>query len=98
MSQMTKLPETAKAIAGVIVGVLSAVITRATTEGAVLPSFEPFDTKGWVLFVAIAALGYFGVYLPPNRQNARQLEVGLGQLTPEERSQVLNTWAGGGPR
>lgn len=91
MTQMKSLSETAKAIMGVVVGVASAVVTRLTTEGAVMPSLDPFDTKGWVLFVVIAAFGYFGVYVPANKQSPKQIEVSLGKLTPEERLRVLGT-------
>lgn len=92
LTQIGNLSETVKAIMGVIVGVVGAIVTRITVEGAVLPDLQPFDAKGWLVFVAIAVFGYFGVYLPPNKQNAKQIDSSMSKLTEEQRAWVLAQW------
>lgn len=83
-----------KAFAGMVVGLLSAIITYIAAEGRVLPSVDPFDTKGWLILVGVAALGYFGVYFPPNAQSQKQVETSLGKLSAVQRTAVLSHWHG----
>jgi hypothetical protein len=84
-----RIAEVAKAVAGFVVGVGSAIVTRITTEGGVFPAIDPFDWKGWVVFLVIGVLAYLGVYIPPNALSMEQISKGLVALPAVERSKLV---------
>lgn len=87
---MDKILGQVKGIAGFVVGFLAILVGRVTADDAVLPTLDPFDTKGWVLLVGGALVGYLGVYLAPaNKLDTEQIQVQMDKLTPKQRVAVI---------
>lgn len=79
-----------KAIAGFIVGLVTYVTGRVTMEGAVIPDFDPFDTKGWLLLAGSMIVGYVGVYLAPaNQLNPKQIGDQVERLPKHRRDETV---------
>ena len=87
---MEFIQQTAKAIAGFIVGVAGVIIQRIGTGESVLPAFSPFDTQGWLLLVGVGILGYLGVYIPSNKLTAKQILAGVNELPTPQRAIVAD--------
>lgn len=86
---MVTFDEQKKAVAGFITGVIGVVVTRAATGEAPLPSVAPFDLGGWALVIGVAVLVYLGVFVPPNRLNASQVDKGLAKLPTVQQELIV---------
>jgi len=87
-----KIGYAAKAIAGFIVGVVSALVTRFASGELTVPSIDPFDVKGWVTIVALGILGYLGVFIPANKLSPKQVSKGIDGLPEDARERVLSRY------
>lgn len=85
--------QTAKAVAGFVVGVVGVIVQRLGTGESALPD----DLKGWLILAGIGVLGYLGVFVPGNKLTAKQINKAVPELTEHERAGVANATIRGLP-
>lgn len=79
--------ETAKAVAGFVVGVVMYVVGRLASGEDTIPT----NWSGWGLLALSGALGYLGVYISPsNKRKPEQLASDIDRLPPPQQKQVIN--------
>lgn len=86
---MDKLKGVSKAVAGFVVGVIGAIITRLMDGVDVIPSIVPFDWKGWLSLLLVGVVAYLGVYgAPRNKASEKQVEADVKKLPVDARQRM----------
>ena len=86
---MEFIKETAKAVAGFVVGVVMYIVGRLATGEDTIPT----DLKGWGLLALAGIVGYLGVYVPANKRNPQQVAKDLSKLPTVQQERVVEAFS-----